>query len=121
MEGQTTIYDFFLNQKKYDPVEAYAKRGSGFEGGKKRIFNFFNENQNANERAKFLQKEYGTGGFGSPCTEPCSLWRGDSQGNLHEILYRDEENRISKVTITNNQLEKVIDKLIKSGEYLMKC
>lgn len=34
MEGQTTIYDFFLNQKKYDPVEAYAKRGSGFEGGK---------------------------------------------------------------------------------------
>ncbi len=36
--------------------------GSGFQGGKNRIYEFFITNPNNKERAEFLKEEYGTGG-----------------------------------------------------------
>ena len=64
IEGQLTIFDFLgevpiLQNQKFNPLYEFAKRGSGFANGKKRICNFFLGNTNKKERAKFLKEEYG--------------------------------------------------------------
>ena len=45
-----------------EEINELLKKGSGFENGKKRIYSFFEENYNTQERAKFLANEYGVGG-----------------------------------------------------------
>ena len=42
----------------FNPIEEFAKHGSGFVNGKKRIIDFFAENENLTDRANFLKKEY---------------------------------------------------------------
>ena len=45
-----------------DEVNADLTRGSGFSGGKARIYNYWQENHSAKEKMDFLKHEYGTGG-----------------------------------------------------------
>lgn len=54
-DGQMSLFGFMEN-KSWNPVEAYAGRGSGFCGGKDRIRNYFSENHSISERADFLKK-----------------------------------------------------------------
>lgn len=46
----------------YDEIMADLSTGSNFENSKQRIYDFFIENSNIQERANFLSKEYGIGG-----------------------------------------------------------
>ena len=39
----------------FNPIEEFAKHGSGFVNGKKRIIDFFAENENLTDRANFLK------------------------------------------------------------------
>lgn len=72
IEGQISIFDFLgelsalKEEKDFDPLYEFAKRGSGFAGGKSRILNFFADTMDKKERVKFLKSEYGIGGFGNP-------------------------------------------------------
>ena len=50
-----------LFPKEFDPIEEYAKLGTGVSGGKERIKDFFEHNKNLPERIDFLKKEYGFG------------------------------------------------------------
>lgn len=45
-----------------EEINELLKKGSGFENGKERIYSFFKEHYNTQERAEFLAKEYGIGG-----------------------------------------------------------
>ena len=45
-----------------DEIDGDLRRGSGFSGGKERIYKFFLEEHDKSEQADFLKKEYGTGG-----------------------------------------------------------
>ena len=45
-----------------DEIDAAMTRGSGFSGGKGRIYAFFQEPHTDKEKASFLRNEYGTGG-----------------------------------------------------------
>ena len=48
-----------------DELDALLCRGSGFEHGKLRIYQFFHTDHDRKEAADFLKKEYGTGGRSS--------------------------------------------------------
>lgn len=62
--------DLFNNEKDEsgatgftdEEINELLKKGSGFENGKERIYSFFKEHYNTQERAEFLAKEYGIGG-----------------------------------------------------------
>lgn len=59
--GQIDIFNFL---PKEDDIETITLlKGSGFEGGKQRIFDFFQKESNNTKRADFLKKEYGVGGW----------------------------------------------------------
>lgn len=45
-----------------DEIDMVLSEGSSFEEGSVRIYNYFKENIDNNDAAKFLKKEYGTGG-----------------------------------------------------------
>lgn len=45
-----------------DEIDEALSGGSGFSGGTKRIYSFFQEQHNLEEKAAFLRKEYGIGG-----------------------------------------------------------
>ena len=45
-----------------DEIDAAITRGSGFEGGKRRIYEFYQTPHTPQEQAEWLKKEYGTGG-----------------------------------------------------------
>ncbi|MFT8889660.1 MAG: DEAD/DEAH box helicase family protein [Ethanoligenens sp.] len=74
---------------------ALQRNGSGFEGGKYRIYAYFSENHTAQERANFLKNEFGIGGIcpalpGSRLDEwhdskGIRFTRGDSSGTQVEI------------------------------------
>ncbi len=46
-----------------DEISWVLRRGSGFENGRSRIYDFFAKTDSIKERAEFLKKEYGTGGM----------------------------------------------------------
>lgn len=50
-----------------DEIDAALTAGSGVEGGKGRIYGFFQEHREEKERIRFLRDEYGTGGALTPC------------------------------------------------------
>ncbi len=51
--------EFFITD---DELNEALARGSGFAGGKGRIYDFFQQPHTQKEKADFLKKEYGTGG-----------------------------------------------------------
>ena len=48
--------------KEQEDIDIVLLKGSGFEGGKKRIIDFYFKESSNTERAKFLKDEYGIGG-----------------------------------------------------------
>lgn len=59
---QMTFADVFSGISE-DDISFVLRKGSGFEGGKGRIYAFFSKNKNTKERAEFLKNEYGIGGM----------------------------------------------------------
>lgn len=91
-------------------------RGSGFVGGKQRIFDFYNKKQMSNvERAAAIKKEYGLGGCGIPLDG--YGWHGyDSFRNGLTIKWRDSEGE-KEGHVSWNVVESNIRNLIMTGKY----
>jgi Uri superfamily endonuclease len=118
MDGQMSIFSFIQNEsQEYNPIEDYANGGSGFTNGKKRIAEFFHSNTDKKERIDFLKKEYGVGGFGSPTKKPNYIHGADHSQNGHKIEYYNENMENIKLSISYEELECVIDRMIIDGRY----
>lgn len=98
-----------------DEMDENLRRGSGIYDGKKRIYNFFNENKSLQERAEFLKKEYGTGGR----SHALSGARGSSEWHDAKGIKLEKEH--CKDSFLNwNQVAKRIQTLIESDRYIEK-
>lgn len=116
MYTQLSLFDL-LDKPKFDPVEAYALKGSGFYGGINRIKEFFKTHADKKERVAFLKKEYGTGGFGCKSDEPNKVTGANYDASGHEIRYNTEHGISTKVRLPYEALEKTIDRLIAENRY----
>ncbi len=104
--------------KGFSPIEEYAKIGSGFLGGKERIVKFFNSNNSIADRAEFLKKEYGIGGFGIPGKKMWVVHSGQTDGRGSTIEYYNENMHNIKIFVTYKQIAETINDLIERGEYI---
>ena len=98
-----------------DEMDENLRRGSGISDGKKRIYNFFNENKSLQERAEFLKKEYGTGGH----SHALSGARGSSEWHDAKGMKLEKEN-CGDIFLNWNQAAKRIQTLIESDKYIEK-
>ena len=107
-----------LFPKEFDPIEEYAKLGTGVSGGKERIKDFFEHNKNLPKRIDFVKKEYGSGGFGIPERKPNTIFRADANSKGHKFVYCDEDMNEICMRITHKQVVSAISNLIERGEYI---
>ena len=120
MYEQLDIFSYLepqTEQTVFNPVEEFAKHGSGFVNGKKRIIAFFAENENLIDRANFLKKEYGVGGFSMPCDEPFIVHGGNSDARCCSCEYYNENMENVKVDIPYSELARTIDLMIAENRY----
>ena len=116
-EGKYT----YLNPKQelvipHEYVVEALMHGSGFVGGKQRIYDFYQNIMDAGERTKRIMQEYGLGGSGWPL-EGYGLHGYDSFSSKGiKLQWRDEEGE--KVGYLSwKVVEKEIGALILAGEY----
>ncbi len=118
--GSTHKYTYLEPKKELEVPQAYItevlQESSGFVGGKKRIYELFQNEVSATERAKKIKAEYGQGGRGWPI-EGYGLHGYDtiwSKGIT--IRWRDEEGEKQGV-ISWKRVEKELATLILLGTY----
>ncbi len=86
--------------------------GSSVSDCKFRIYSFFLQNKNKQERARFLSDEYGIGGYGSSRVDESH----DSKGLA--LAGGLDKNGVRNVLLSWAQVANRIDELIRSGRYL---
>lgn len=120
--GQMSLFDLFPTEQseKFNPISEYAMKGSLYQDGKQRIFEYFLANKNKKDRIAFLKKEYGVGGFGFMTDKPCVVHDAMHDAKSHVIQYNDENGTNHKMIISYLQLEREIDRLITEDKYLAK-
>lgn len=102
---------------RFEELHKEIMRGSGFEGGKFRIAEFFQENNPSNhEFADFLKNEYGTGGH----TADGNIFSVDHDSKGIHFTVRSKDNGISKETFDFSWTEvaKLTADLIKHDKYI---
>ena len=83
---QRSLFDAFEEKTPEEKLKEWGlKRGSGFEYGKYRIYEKYQENPTDKEFADFLRREYGTGGGGYDD----EIW---TDGKGMKLRHRDREN-----------------------------
>lgn len=88
---QRSLFDAFEEQTPEEKLKEWGlKRGSGFEYGKYRIYEKYQENPTDKEFADFLRREYGTGGGGYDD----EIW---TDGKGMKLRHRDRENPENEV------------------------
>ena len=88
---QRSLFDAFEEQTPEEKLKKWGlKRGSGFEYGKYRIYEKYQENPTDKEFADFLRREYGTGGGGYDD----EIW---TDGKGMKLRHRDRENPENEV------------------------
>ena len=96
-----------------DEVNADLTRGSGFAGGKRRIYEYWQENHSVKEKAEFLKHEYGTGGHSHACSGATH------SGQDHDAKgVRYTKSGCDKVQMSWTQVAQRIDALMKKGRFL---
>lgn len=96
-----------------DEIDTAMSRGSGFAGGKVRIFAFFQENHTEKEKAAFLKHEYGLGGH----SHALSGAAGSSEDhNSKGMLY--QKDGCPEVRFPWEAVSKRITELIRQDRYL---
>lgn len=97
-----------------DDIDAVLLSGSGFEGGKQRIIDYYFEDHTSKERADFLKDEYGTGGG-------TFIFSGDRHGyhdhNAKGIDIRNQGFDNPSIHLTWSKAAKRIGELIDNGRY----
>ena len=97
-----------------DEVDKELARGSSFQDGKYRIYDYFTQPHTPKEKEDFLKNEYGTGGSSH------ALSGADNSNQQHDgkgILYsrRDSDD---KLLLNWNKVSRCIDYLISADRYL---
>lgn len=88
---QRSLFDAFDEQTPEEKLKEWGlKRGSGFEYGKYRIYEKYQENPTDKEFADFLRREYGIGGGGYDD----EIW---TDGKGMKLRHRDRENPENEV------------------------
>lgn len=111
----------YLNPKKektipHEYVVYTLLRGSGFQNGKQRIYEIFQDVSEPKERAKRIKKEYGCGGAGWPI-EGYGLHGYDTfHSNGIRLQWRDAEGE-KEGYLSWKSVEAEIGALILTGEY----
>ena len=96
-----------------DEVNADLARGSGFAGGKRRIYEYWQEPHSTQDRADFLKKEFGTGGHSHACSNATH------SGQDHDAKgVRYSKSGCDQVQMPWLHVAQRIDALIKKGRYL---
>lgn len=121
VDGQLSIFDLIETENKpFNPLEALALHGTGFVDGMKRVKAYFSENHTISEKAKFLKKEYGIGGFGSPTKKSCYIHSFDTFSNTKKdvvFAYYDENLNDIESDCSWEELAKTITIMISKGIY----
>ena len=121
VDGQLSIFDLIeTGNEPFNPLEALALHGTGFVDGMKRVKAYFSENHTISEKAKFLKKEYGIGGFGSPIKKPCYIHSMGTFGNTKKdvvFAYYDENLNDIESGCSWEELAKTITNMIENGRY----
>lgn len=102
---------------RFEELHKEIMRGSGFEGGKFRIAEFFQENNPSNQEfADFLKNEYGTGGH----TADGNIFSVAHDSKSIQFTLRSIDNGISKETFDFSWTEvaKLTADLIKHDKYI---
>lgn len=107
--------DFILDDKNFiteEMIDNIICSGSNVEESKYRIYSYFLNNTDTQERIKFLKDEYGIGGSGHNYYDEWHDSNGItlSMGNL--------ANPEDKVTVSWNKAERKLNSFIQSGTYL---
>lgn len=97
------------NISRENLIHNEVMRGTGFEGGKFRVADFYQANPSKKDFADFLKNEYGIGGHSGD--GPVKFADYDSKG-IEITLTTGKEN------FTWNDVAKVISELIEKGEYI---
>ena len=94
-----------------DEINKLLRKGSSFENGKYRIYTYFVNHSDLQDRIKMLKEEYGTGGYGGGFYSENHDAKGISfsQGNGMEPY--------AKVFLKWNDVAKRIDSMIKANAY----
>ena len=96
-----------------DEVNRDLTRGSGFSGGKARIYNYWQENHSTKDKADFLKHEFGTGGHSHACSGATH------SGEDHDAKgVRYNKSGCDNVKMSWTQVAQRIDSLMKKGRYL---
>ena len=104
-----TDADYYITE---DEIDRMLTGGSGVQHGKYRIYLYFIEQHTAAEKAAFLKKEYGIGGFGRKGYDESHDGKGItfSRGRAMKPY--------EKLTLTWPQVARRIDAMITQGRYL---
>lgn len=97
-----------------DEADAALTNGSGFEGGKPRIYAYFTQSHIPIEKADFLKNEYGTGGRSHALSGASDSWEDYSTKGIEYRRGRDDDS----LRLTWNAVAKRIDFLITNDRYL---
>ncbi|RKJ63613.1 DUF3849 domain-containing protein [Roseburia sp. 1XD42-69] len=100
-----------------DEIDHRLGRGSGFEHGSFRIYDYFMEGHDSKEAAAFLKKEYGIGGSSHALAGADHSWEDhDSKGI--SLKKGDLSKPYADVLLPRKAVEKRIRKLIQEDKYL---
>lgn len=100
----------------HEYVTELLLHGSGFEGGKKRIYGIFEKISDPTERAKAIKKEYGSGGAGWPM-KGYGLHGYDTLASKGiRLQWKDEEGE-KEGYLNWKAVEREISVLILTGDY----
>ena len=98
-----------------DEINESLSGGSGFSGGKVRIYEYWQEEHSAKEKADFLKNEYGTGGHSH------ALSGASGSGEDHDAKgIRYTKSGCDKVQLSWTQVANRIDSLMKQERYFDK-
>ena len=96
-----------------DEIDADMTRGSGFSGGKGRIFTFFKESHTDKEKVSFLKKEYGIGGHSHALSGATYSDEAHDGKGLHY-----KKHNCPDVNLTWEKVARRITDLIRKDRYL---
>ena len=96
-----------------DEIDAAMTRDSGFEGGKGRVFTFFQEPHTDKEKVDFLKHEYGIGGHSHALS---GAMKSDESHDGKGLHYK--KDGCPDVHFTWEKVAKRITDLIQKGRYL---
>jgi len=107
---ELSVSDMFITD---DEIDAVFIGGSGVEGGKMRIYEYFTANHTAKEKVTFLKNEYGIGGHSHAVSGASGSW--EDHGGKGITLKKDG---CANVEINWANAVKRLDTLVGKDRYL---